>query len=109
MSPSPKSSITARPRVTKQEAIKWCPDTRPGGEQPAGCHAEVPGLTGENATASPEKYNENRALNIALHEKFKEVKSTSDKFVLQWRIFPKDTGVPDEGCACGCSCSCGAD
>jgi len=103
----PKGPMTTQPRVTTQEAIKWCPITRPGGEQPAGCHAEVPAMSDENAAASPEKYAENRALNTVLHETFREHKTTSDKFVLQWRMFPKDTGLPDDSCACGCSCSCG--
>src|SRR5215472_11643592 len=98
MSPSPNSSITTQPRVTKEEALKWCPNTRPGGEQPAGMHAEIPAMTWENAAGSPDKYEENRALNIALHQKFKEAKATSDKFVLQWRMFPKDTLTPDDGC-----------
>jgi hypothetical protein len=106
--PGPEDKITTQPRVTKEQAIKWCPNTRPGGEQPAGRHAEIPPMEDENANAFSAKYQENRDLNKALHEKFKELKATSDKFVLQWRMFPKDTGQPDEGgCACGCSCSCG--
>jgi hypothetical protein len=102
-----KSPITTKPRVTKEQATKWCPSTRPGGEQPPGRHAEIPAMRDENAAASEEKYAENRALNTALHETFNDHKATSDKFVLQWRMFPKDTGQPDDGCACGCSCSCG--
>src|SRR5712691_12284726 len=94
----PKGPMTTQPRVTTQEAIKWCPNTRLGGEQPRGRHAEIPAMRDENATESPEKFNENRALNVALHNTFMQSKATSAKFVLQWRMFPKDTGQPDDGC-----------
>jgi len=97
--------MKTEPKVTKEEVLSWCPEPR--GEQDPGNHAEVPPMRYEDAK-SKGKYDENRKLSQEIIATFKKAKPGNEKFVLQWRMFPK--AIPnqaEDSCGCGCSCGCG--
>src|SRR5262245_48833437 len=96
--------MSAEPKVTKGQVVSWCPEPR--GLQAPGCHAEIPAMTGENASSAG-KFEENRQLGDALLSTFRD-KKPGGRFVLQWRMFPKRAdGSRQDSCGCGCSCGCG--
>jgi hypothetical protein len=107
--------MKTEPKVTKADVISWCPK-RLHGDQDDGTHADVPGLTNENAV----DYGKD-TVNLELRDQvlsvFRKVKQQNDssdpetgpRFVLQWRIFPNASNQisrdPNQ-CGCGCSCGC---
>jgi hypothetical protein len=98
--------MKTEPKVTKDDVLSWCP--KPRGDQQPGNHAEIPPMRLEDAASSPGKVAENRALGDKLVQAFQQNKQGYDRFVLQWRMFPKlDPAGPPASCGCGCSCGCG--
>jgi hypothetical protein len=96
--------MKTEPKVTKDDVLSWCP--KPRGDQDPGNHAEIPPMRLEDAK-SKGKDVENRELSKKLVETFERYKP-GDRFVLQWRMFPKlDSAAPSDSCGCGCSCGCG--
>jgi hypothetical protein len=96
--------MKTEPKVTLEDVLSWCPEPR--GDQDPGNHAEIPAMRLENAS-SQGKEAENRALGKKLVQAFEQNKPDHDRFVLQWRMFPKLDGGASGSCGCGCSCGCG--
>ena len=99
--------MKTEPKVTKEQALSWCP--KPRGDQEPGNHAEIPAMHYENAASAGGKDAENRELGRHIIDTFKTYKP-GDRFVLQWRMFPNASNPANDrpdSCSCGCSCGCG--